>query len=298
MGDFTELMVKKLKPDSTTFFWTKTYQTMQEEQPSKEKLFSEIERLRLEVDKLKQEKADLEIVVETITAHGDTVERLLHDSNQQLQSEIAERKRSEATFKFLLVMLLRAKADLEIMLEMTIEHADIVENLLHKESICDPLTSLFNRRYMQTSLEREINRAMENQRSLGIIMIDVDYFKRFNDSFGHEVGDALLQELANLLQRHSRTCDIACRYGGEEFMLILPDTSLETATQQAENLRKQVKLLNIPYLGKTLNGITLSLGVAVFPEHGVTPQTLLKAADAALYCAKAEGRDRVRTAEG
>ena len=128
-------------------------------------------------------------------------------------------------------------------------------------------------------------------------MMDVDHFKRFNDTYGHQMGDALLRALGQFLQKRVREEDIACRYGGEEFILIFPEAPLDILQQRAEALREAVK--NLPLLDqeKSPGGITLSLGVASFPEHGSTVETLLQAADAALYRAKAEGRDRVVLAQ-
>ena len=164
---------------------------------------------------------------------------------------------------------------------------------LRRESIRDPLTTLFNRRYMEESLERELRRADRKQRPLGMIMLDLDRFKHFNDSFGHEAGDMLLRKLGGFLLSRTRREDIVCRYGGEEFTIILPEASLEVARQRAEQLRQEVKQLTIQYRGQTLGAHTLSLGVAGFPEHSATGEALLRVADLALYQAKREGRDRV-----
>ncbi len=166
------------------------------------------------------------------------------------------------------------------------------ETLRH-QSIRDPLTGLFNRRYMEETLERETRRVARAQRPLGIIMLDVDHFKLFNDTFGHDAGDALLREFGNFLRAHVRGEDVACRYGGEEFTLILPEASLEVTRQRAEHLRDDIKHLHAQYHDQPLGAVMLSLGVAVFPDHGSTGEAVLKAADAALYRAKREGRDRV-----
>jgi diguanylate cyclase (GGDEF)-like protein len=164
---------------------------------------------------------------------------------------------------------------------------------LHNQAIRDPLTGLFNRRYMEESLKREVYRAERRGTSLGIIMLDIDHFKKFNDTHGHAAGDALLHELGSFLKAHVRGADIACRYGGEEFTLILPDVSVEGARQRAEQLREQVRYLKVQDNNQTLNGVTLSLGVAVFPLNGSTMETVLRSADLALYRAKHEGRNRV-----
>jgi diguanylate cyclase (GGDEF)-like protein len=124
-------------------------------------------------------------------------------------------------------------------------------------------------------------------------MLDIDRFKRFNDTFGHEAGDTLLGALGNFVRAHIWAGDIACRYGGEEFTLILPDATLEATRMRAEQLREGVKKLQVPHRGRLLGPITLSLGVATFPDHGSTSESLLSAADGVLYRAKQEGRDRV-----
>ena len=167
---------------------------------------------------------------------------------------------------------------------------------LRSQSIRDPLTGLFNRRFMEESLERELRRATRSKRSVAVILLDLDRFKSFNDTFGHEAGDILLRELGGFLQGHIRAGDIACRYGGEEFTLMLPEAPLEVACNRAELLRREVKYLIVQHRGQALGAVTLSLGVAVFPEDGTTPEELLRAADQALYRAKGQGRDCVAVA--
>jgi diguanylate cyclase (GGDEF)-like protein/PAS domain S-box-containing protein len=166
---------------------------------------------------------------------------------------------------------------------------------LRSQSIRDPLTGLFNRRFMEESLALELRRAVRNQRPLGVIMLDLDRFKYFNDTYGHEAGDTLLRELGTLLQTNIRGEDIACRYGGEEFTLILPEGSAEVTCQRAEALREAIKRMDVLHRGATLGRISASLGVAVFPEHGRTVEALLQAADAALYQSKDAGGDHVTT---
>jgi diguanylate cyclase (GGDEF)-like protein/PAS domain S-box-containing protein len=164
---------------------------------------------------------------------------------------------------------------------------------LQHQSIRDPLTGLFNRRYLEESLERELHRAKRASQPLGIIMLDVDHFKHFNDTFGHEAGDIVLRELGFFLQQSIRGSDIACRYGGEEMILVLLETTLEVTKQRAEQIREAVKQLQVYHRRQPLGGISMSLGVACYPEHGSTGAAVIQAADAALYRAKREGRDRV-----
>jgi diguanylate cyclase (GGDEF)-like protein/PAS domain S-box-containing protein len=164
---------------------------------------------------------------------------------------------------------------------------------LKNQSICDALTGLFNRRYMEESLEREFSRASRNKTALAIVMMDLDHFKRFNDTYGHQAGDSLLRAFGDLLKRNTRGQDIACRYGGEEFALVLTDTTLNGALQRSEILRQQVKQMSVEYAGQLLGAVSISMGVALFPDHGVSMGDVLRASDQALYCAKREGRDRV-----
>jgi len=168
---------------------------------------------------------------------------------------------------------------------------------LRYQSVRDPLTGLFNRRYLDESLERELPRAVRKNRGLGVIMLDVDRFKKFNDMFGHDAGDAVLRELGDYLSKFIRRGDLACRYGGEEFTLILPESSLEDTRRRAEELRCSFQQLSIKHRDIVLGKVTLSLGIAALPDHGTTAAELLAAADGALLRAKAEGRDRVLIAQ-
>ncbi len=164
---------------------------------------------------------------------------------------------------------------------------------LRQLSIHDPLTGLFNRRYMEETLEIEIRRAERTEHPIGVIMLDIDHFKTFNDRFGHAAGDEVLRALGTLMRTHLRAGDIACRYGGEEFVLILTEASKDAATQRAEDIRQRVKSLEVRHLDAPLGPLTVSLGVAIHPAHGRTRAEILAAADGALYKAKEGGRDQV-----
>ena len=164
---------------------------------------------------------------------------------------------------------------------------------LRNQSVRDPLTTLFNRRHMEESLERELSRAQRRSQPVSFVMFDVDHFKRFNDTFGHEAGDLVLVEIAKVLLRKSRKMDIACRFGGEEFLLIMPECPYENAMIRAQELNALVKELTLSHQGKNLGVITLSLGVVTYPDHGQTRETLMRDVDALLYHAKRTGRDRV-----
>lgn len=161
-----------------------------------------------------------------------------------------------------------------------------LRDTLHAQAMRDGLTGLFNRRFMEESLSREMRNARRNNLPVAIVMIDIDHFKRFNDTFGHAAGDILLREVGRLLQRQMRGGDLACRYGGEEFTVILPATALHSAADLAEKLREGARQLRASMDGQTLSQITISLGVACFPEHGDTWEAVLHAADLALMQAK------------
>jgi diguanylate cyclase (GGDEF)-like protein len=167
------------------------------------------------------------------------------------------------------------------------------EQALHEQAVTDPLTGLYNRRYFAEHLPRELLRAMRGGTAVAVILLDLDYFKRVNDSFGHDAGDMVLTEIGSLLKRNIRGSDIACRYGGEEFALVLPQTALEAALRRAEEICAAVRELDLEYLGKPVGRITVSLGIALFPDDAEDTDSLIRAADEALYHAKAAGRDRV-----
>lgn len=169
----------------------------------------------------------------------------------------------------------------------------MLRETLKYQSVRDPLTNLFNRRYMEEALQRELLRAARDQNPVSVLMADIDHFKQFNDAFGHEAGDILLQDIGSLLSAGIRGGDIACRYGGEEFLLILADTDLQSACERAEKLQEQVRNMHVRHRGEILRRITLSIGVAAFPQHGSSASQIVTAADQALYQAKAAGRDRV-----
>ena len=171
------------------------------------------------------------------------------------------------------------------------------EALLRKQSARDHLTGLYNRQYMEETLERELLRAARKQTSLGVIMLDVDEFKNFNDTCGHAAGDTILRALGQLLLENVRGEDIPCRYGGDEFITVLPDASRGVARERAKTICEQARQLQLQFGGNVPVNFTLSLGVATFPENGSLSADILRAADDALYCAKREGRNRVIVAK-
>ena len=168
-----------------------------------------------------------------------------------------------------------------------------LQETLQQQSVRDPLTGLFNRRYLEESLARELHKAQRQSHTLGVLMVDLDHFKQVNDRYGHEAGDMVLREMGKVFGRQIRAGDIVCRFGGEEFTILLPEASLEITLKRAEQIRLAAKTTQVHHGASNLEPVTLSIGVALFPNDGLTTEDLLQAADSALYRAKKEGRDRV-----
>jgi diguanylate cyclase (GGDEF)-like protein/PAS domain S-box-containing protein len=168
-----------------------------------------------------------------------------------------------------------------------------LRELLRNQSIRDPLTGLFNRRYLEESLNRELHRAGRTGRNVSLVMLDLDHFKLFNDTFGHQAGDILLKEVSSVIKTRVRAGDLACRYGGEEFSIILAEVDTDGAYKCVDAIREAIKHLSLHYRGQTLSQITISAGVATFPTQGNNQDDLINAADKALYLAKKNGRDRI-----
>ncbi|MFH1044976.1 MAG: sensor domain-containing diguanylate cyclase, partial [Pseudomonadota bacterium] len=164
---------------------------------------------------------------------------------------------------------------------------------LQEQSIRDALTGLYNRRYLEGTLPRELARARRAGRPLAVFMLDVDHFKNFNDSHGHEAGDAVLKALGKTFRDNCRQSDFACRFGGEEFTLVLPEADESAAREWAARLLQRVRAMEVKAGGQTLPKVTVSIGLALLPTHGEDAETLLQAADLALYDAKHAGRDRL-----
>jgi diguanylate cyclase (GGDEF)-like protein len=169
---------------------------------------------------------------------------------------------------------------------------------LREQAIRDPLTNLYNRRFMVEFMERELSRATRSAAPLSVLALDLDHFKTFNDSFGHPAGDRILEAFGQLLYANIRSGDVPCRFGGEEFIVLLPETHADIAVKRAESIRKAVEQLSVTHAGQLLRTITVSIGVAATPGDGVSVDTLLRAADQALYRAKQLGRNRVIVASG
>lgn len=172
-----------------------------------------------------------------------------------------------------------------------------LREVLAQQATHDALTGLYNRQYLDETLSREMHRARRRKSPLSAAMLDIDHFKGFNDSYGHDAGDALLREIGTVLRRAIRASDIVCRYGGEEFILVFPDSTIPQILPRLEAVRREVKSRRVSHRGQELPGVSVSIGVAQAPEHGSTPEELIRAADQALYRAKDIGRDRVVAAD-
>lgn len=166
-----------------------------------------------------------------------------------------------------------------------------LQETLRSGSERDPLTDLYNRRHLEISLQRELARAMRHGFPVSLIMLDVDHFKAFNDTNGHDAGDEVLRNVAHVLKRHTRVEDVACRYGGEEFLVVLPACAMDDAYSKAEAMREAIAQLHVFSRGIALPRITASLGIACYPEDGERMEDLIASADAALYRAKSTGRN-------
>ena len=164
---------------------------------------------------------------------------------------------------------------------------------LAEHATTDPLTGLYNRRSLQKQLDLELVRAGRGRHPLAVILLDIDHFKRFNDTFGHQAGDEVLKRVAGVIRKGIRTSDIAGRYGGEELITILPEATAQAALMRAEAIRREIEAQHLEYDGNSLGSLTASFGVAVFPDHASDSASLIRVADNALYEAKNSGRNRV-----
>lgn len=169
---------------------------------------------------------------------------------------------------------------------------------MREQATHDQLTGLFNRRYQDETLPRELHRALREKQTLTVAMLDIDHFKRFNDSYGHEAGDQVLREIGRVLRENLRRSDIACRYGGEELSVIMPDSSTEDARHRLEAICQLIRGMAIDFHRSVLPPVTVSVGIAQAPDQGQDAAALMRAADIALYAAKAAGRDRIEVCAG
>ena len=202
---------------------------------------------------------------------------------QIVARDISQRKKAEEALDTVNGQLIKRVMEVELL------HQE-----LREQAIRDPLTGLYNRRFIAEMLPREIARMDREQISLGVIILDIDFFKQINDTYGHPSGDKFLVEIARLLKNEMRSSDIVCRYGGEEFLLVLPGANIEMTERRAEEIRCHVGEMIVNYEGHSLKA-TISLGLAEFPDHGITSDELVMKADRAMYFSKQSGRNRLTT---
>jgi diguanylate cyclase (GGDEF)-like protein len=201
--------------------------------------------------------------------------------NRQLRQARHDLEHSEAALRQANTSLQRQLAEIGNLQEQ-----------LREQALRDPLTLQYNRRYLDTTLPREFNRCQREQAALSVLMIDIDHFKHVNDTHGHPAGDEVLRRLGRLLADSARSHDVVCRYGGEEFLVLLPQMPRAAAVERAEQIRQRFAHLSFTDVSPALY-CTVSIGVATYPDHGHSPDTLVRSADRALYAAKDAGRNRV-----
>ena len=217
-----------------------------------------------------------------VTTHDDT-HRLLHVTSRGTESGEADPALNPNKRQLALA------AGEQIALALA--HVDLRERL-QAQALRDPLTGLHNRRFVAEWIEHEVGRSERSGSMLGVVMIDVDHFKQINDVHGHDAGDRLLMGIADLFNRGLRPSDVPCRYGGEEFLILVPDINPDVLVRRADALREQVAAMRVHHRGVELPAVTMSAGVASYPLHADTADGVLRAADAALYVAKRAGRNR------
>ena len=224
--------------------------------------------------------------------------------------DITKRKQAEEERKRDQLRVVQLNAELELrVLQRTAELEDLVAKLSHaleeadqlrkdlrEQAIRDSLTGLFNRRFLEETLAQEVARATRGQHAFGLLMFDIDEFKKLNDTYGHAGGDAVLRGVGRILGRRLRAQDVACRFGGDEFIVVMPETALENAVHKATELLGRLQNMHEEDVEMPLPGMKFSMGVAAFPDHGGSGDALLSAVDAALYRAKQQGGGRVMAA--
>jgi diguanylate cyclase (GGDEF)-like protein/PAS domain S-box-containing protein len=231
--------------------------------------------------RLNGEAARVDYVFRGLRKDGSVIDVEVHSNVMKIGGEMA-----------LISMLIDVTERTRALREM-----QALQEKLYEQSTQDALTGLYNRRYLNEALGRELVLAARHEHPVSVIICDLDHFKGINDCYGHSAGDEVLRAVSGLIRRHARASDICCRYGGEEFLLILPQTPESVAVTRAEALRRMIAVAAIPWGGTGLK-VTASFGIATFPQAGRSPDALISAADRALYAAKTSGRNRVNVTSG
>lgn len=264
-------------------------------------LMAENAMLRAMVGRFERDKQDLEIALETAVEHGDAVEAQLEEINRLMQEEISERRLAEKRLQKLLDILTQQKDDLEVLLQTITEHSDQVDfewlekfDVAEQQARHDALTGVANRRYFDEYMAQQWKLSLRNQTHLAFILCDIDFFKLYNDHYGHPAGDACLQQVAAALKRAChREVDMVARYGGEEFCVVMPDTNKLGAIEVAQRIQDEIHHLALPHAQSPTGTVTLSQGVVSWvpsAQHDVNG--LIAAADGLLYSSKQKGRNQ------
>jgi diguanylate cyclase (GGDEF)-like protein len=249
-----------------------------------------------ELDRLRKEKNDLQIALLTSNEHGDLLQEHLYRLSTSLTAEVRERQAAEERLQKLIQAIAREKGDLEIMVQILTDQGDDSAEEGEKARI-DGLTQIANRRRFDEYLSLEWGRHVRIQQPLSLLICDVDHFKLYNDSYGHQAGDECLKSVAKAIGQCFRTGDLVARYGGEEFAIVLPHTDCAGAVQVAERVRSAVAAAALSHAASPVCGqVTLSIGVACRapqPKGAADSRTLIEEADRNLYLAKRRGRNQV-----
>ena len=272
-----------------------------------QKLLAEVQILRQEVQRLSQANRDLKIALSTTAEHGDFVEMQLHTMNQQLKAEITDRRRAEIALNAVVQIISKQKDDLEIILQTITEHGDVLDlqwleklSQAHLLASFDGLTQVSNRRRFDEYLDQQWRQMAREHAPLSLILCDIDFFKQYNDTYGHLAGDDCLKIIAQAIAKTlNRPTDLLCRYGGEEFVILLPKTDVHGAATVAQYIQTTISNLKILHAQSTVSPyVTVSMGIAsTLPDMKVLPHSLLDEADHYLYRAKQQGRARILYAE-
>jgi diguanylate cyclase (GGDEF)-like protein len=256
----------------------------------------------IETAAILQSRFQVPVVYVTANVDPHVLERALHTDPHGYLAKPYNHRTLGATIEVALrrheseLMLRGYSEDLarrRLELERKSQELGALAESFRQQSILDPLTALYNRRHLDSVLTRELSLAQRESHPVGLIMLDVDHFKVFNDTFGHETGDRVLQEISRLIRSRLRAYDVPCRYGGEEISIVLPGALLSDGCSVAEHLRSGIEKLTVDNNGRSIGTVTASFGVAAFPEQATEPAELLRAADEAMYEAKRQGRNRV-----
>ncbi len=279
------------------------FESCQSSESEASHLMQQIQHLREEVERLKREREDLYIALSTTAEHGDCIEAQLQEANQQLQAEVAVRRRTQMTLQTLMEAISKRKADLEIVVKTIMEHGDIMDTQwalklseMNEIANIDGLTQIPNRRRFDEHLGHQWKQMIRERSPISLILFDIDHFKQFNDTYGHLAGDHCLRQVAQALNSCvHRPSDLIARYGGEEFAAILPKTTVEGAIEVAQRVQTEIANLKILHEESSVSDyLTFSIGIASsIPTPEQSFSKLLDEADQYLYLAKQQGRDRI-----